>query len=285
MVGAALVLHRSLPRSSGRWPTCPRGRASTGRRRGSSSCSARCATTSRPRAPSPCGSGRPSRRTAGARPRSRRPSRDPAVRRYDDATPDVVEPVGHGRRRRAASGWASATCQPDDGFAAGQPEYVFQVPLAGTHRGRRARRHEPAVAAQHQEDREERRAGARRRRVRPAGLPPHLRRDRRARPLHAARARVLRARCMPRCRPRTPSGSASTSPSTRATCWRRRSSSAVGEHAWYSYGASTVGQARAAGLDGDPVADDAGLARRRRRASTTCAASRTPSTRTTRTSG
>ena len=55
---------------------------------------------------------------------------DPGVRRYDEATPDVVEPVGHAvvsELRRLGFRHLS----PDDGFAAGQPEYVFQVPLAG----------------------------------------------------------------------------------------------------------------------------------------------------------
>jgi lipid II:glycine glycyltransferase (peptidoglycan interpeptide bridge formation enzyme) len=55
---------------------------------------------------------------------------DPTVRRYDDATPDVVEPVGTAvvaELQRLGFRHLS----PDDGFAAGQPEYVFQVPLAG----------------------------------------------------------------------------------------------------------------------------------------------------------
>ena len=55
---------------------------------------------------------------------------DDAVRRYDEATPDVVEPVGTAvvdELRRLGFRHLSA----EDGFAAGQPEYVFQVPLAG----------------------------------------------------------------------------------------------------------------------------------------------------------
>jgi lipid II:glycine glycyltransferase (peptidoglycan interpeptide bridge formation enzyme) len=55
---------------------------------------------------------------------------DPSVRRYDEAAPDVVEQVGTAvvtELRRLGFRHLS----PEDGFAAGQPEYVFQVPLAG----------------------------------------------------------------------------------------------------------------------------------------------------------
>ena len=55
---------------------------------------------------------------------------DPGTTRYDEATPDVTEPVGTAvveTLRRLGFRHLS----PDDGFAAGQPEYVFQVPLAG----------------------------------------------------------------------------------------------------------------------------------------------------------
>ncbi len=55
---------------------------------------------------------------------------DDAMTRYDQAPPDVVEPVGTmvvDTLRRLGFRHLS----PDDGFTAGQPEYVFQVPLAG----------------------------------------------------------------------------------------------------------------------------------------------------------
>ncbi len=55
---------------------------------------------------------------------------DDAVRRYDEATPDVVEPVG-GRVVQTLERLGFRHLSPDDGFAAGQPEYVFQVPLSG----------------------------------------------------------------------------------------------------------------------------------------------------------
>jgi lipid II:glycine glycyltransferase (peptidoglycan interpeptide bridge formation enzyme) len=55
---------------------------------------------------------------------------DPRVGRYDEATPDVVEPEGTAvvdQLRRLGFRHLSA----DDGFTAGQPEYVFRIPLAG----------------------------------------------------------------------------------------------------------------------------------------------------------
>ncbi|EWT01809.1 peptidoglycan bridge formation protein FemAB [Intrasporangium oryzae NRRL B-24470] len=55
---------------------------------------------------------------------------DDAIRRYDQARPDVVEPVGTAvvaTLRRLGFEHLAA----EDGFTAGQPEYVFQVPLAG----------------------------------------------------------------------------------------------------------------------------------------------------------
>ncbi|WP_347353206.1 peptidoglycan bridge formation glycyltransferase FemA/FemB family protein [Intrasporangium sp.] len=55
---------------------------------------------------------------------------DPEVHRYDQATPDVIEPVGTAvvaLLRRLGFRHLAA----DEGFSAGQPEYVFQVPLAG----------------------------------------------------------------------------------------------------------------------------------------------------------
>lgn len=55
---------------------------------------------------------------------------DPATTRYDQAQPDVIEPLGTAlvaTLQRLGFRHLSA----DDGFTAGQPEYVFQVPLAG----------------------------------------------------------------------------------------------------------------------------------------------------------
>ena len=62
-----------------------------------------------------------------------------------------------------------------------------------------------------------------------------------------------------------------------ATIWVR-----VGAHVWYSYGASLDREARGPRLQRRPVADDPRRDRRRAPTSTTCAASPTPSTPTTR---
>lgn len=55
---------------------------------------------------------------------------DTEVTRYDEAQPDAVEPVGAAvvaQLRRLGFRHLSA----DDGFTAGQPEFVFRIPLAG----------------------------------------------------------------------------------------------------------------------------------------------------------
>ena len=80
---------------------------------------------------------------------------DDAVRRLDDVPPTERSQSG----ARVVSqlqelGWRHQGAE--EGFAAGQPQYNFWVPLAqrrrhGAVRGRRARRDEPAVATQHQE--------------------------------------------------------------------------------------------------------------------------------------
>ena len=96
------------------------------------------------------------------------------------------------------------------------------------HRGRRARRHEPAVAAQHQEGRQGR---ASRSRHGDAAADLEAFHDlyvahRRARPLHAAAAVLLRDHVRGAAAPRSRTGSGSTWPATRATWSRPRSGSA-----------------------------------------------------------
>ena len=54
------------------------------------------------------------------------------------------------RQQLATNGWGVASAT-DDGFAAGQPQFVFRSRWTGRTLRGRARRHEPAVAAQHQE--------------------------------------------------------------------------------------------------------------------------------------
>ena len=55
---------------------------------------------------------------------------DPALTRYDSALPDVIEPVG-ARVTDTLRRLGFIHLSPEDGFSAGQPEYVFQVPLEG----------------------------------------------------------------------------------------------------------------------------------------------------------
>ncbi|MGM9379865.1 lipid II:glycine glycyltransferase FemX [Streptomyces antibioticus] len=57
---------------------------------------------------------------------------DPGARRLGDAEPTSVEPgaLAVAERLRGA-GWRQAEAGGEDGFAAGQPRYVFQVPFAG----------------------------------------------------------------------------------------------------------------------------------------------------------
>ena len=57
----------------------------------------------------------------------------------------------------------------------------------------------------------------------------------------------------------------------------------VGGHTWYSYGASSTEKREVRGSNAVAVGDDLGRARRPAPTSTTCAASPTPSTPTTRT--
>jgi vancomycin resistance protein VanK len=55
---------------------------------------------------------------------------DPAVRRLRDVEPDSDDKVGgHVVDALRAAGWLPQ--QSDEGFAIGQPQYVFQIPLAG----------------------------------------------------------------------------------------------------------------------------------------------------------
>ncbi|HMG31704.1 MAG TPA: peptidoglycan bridge formation glycyltransferase FemA/FemB family protein [Jiangellaceae bacterium] len=55
---------------------------------------------------------------------------DESVHRFEDVEPDVVSPTGTALTRQlAALGWRPPAA--GDGFSAGQPRHVFQVPLAG----------------------------------------------------------------------------------------------------------------------------------------------------------
>ena len=55
---------------------------------------------------------------------------DPAVRRLGAVPPTATEPLGaHVRTQLRAAGWRPPS--DEEGFAAGQPRFVFQLPLAG----------------------------------------------------------------------------------------------------------------------------------------------------------
>jgi lipid II:glycine glycyltransferase (peptidoglycan interpeptide bridge formation enzyme) len=55
---------------------------------------------------------------------------DPAVIRFDDVPPDVVEPSGVAVIEQLRD-LGFRQVGNEDGFSAGQPEYVFQIPVAG----------------------------------------------------------------------------------------------------------------------------------------------------------
>ena len=79
--------------------------------------------------------------------------------RLRDVEPDESFPqVAAAGDRLRELGW-SQKADTGAGFGDVQPRYVFQVPLAGSLRGRPAQRLQPALAPQHQEGREGRRRG------------------------------------------------------------------------------------------------------------------------------
>ena len=164
---------------------------------------------------------------------------DGSAKRLTDVPPDVDEPVG----RRVIETLTSLGWQPPDaegGFSAGQPAFVFQVPLGG-------RSEDELLAGFNQLWRRNIKKAAKlgvdvsaRRRRRPARVPRALSRDRDARRFHRPSAVVLPADVVGDAAPKTPTGSGSTLRAMRATWSRRRLWCRSGEHAWYSYGASST---------------------------------------------
>ena len=143
---------------------------------------------------------------------------DPRIGRLSQAMPDVVDhDASRLRNQLRELGWRPP---PDEeGFAAGQPRFVFQLPLDGQTpadllRGmnqlwrRNIKKAEKAGV--------EVRAGQRRR---SAGFPPALPGDGRAGRVHSPAAQLLPDRCSPHSTARTRIGSGSTSPGTTATWW------------------------------------------------------------------
>ena len=165
---------------------------------------------------------------------------DAGVRRLGDVAPAERSAAG----ARVVSqlhelGWRPQATE--GGFAAGQPQYNFQIPLRPDRdRGRRPQGHEPAVAAQHQEGRQ---GGRRGRRAATAttssssttstSTPPSATTSRRA-------ASPTSAPCTTRSSAEDPD---------RIRLWLARHDGdlvaatiaiRVGGHAWYSYGASST---------------------------------------------
>ena len=121
----------------------------------------------------------------------------------DDSVRSLAEiappgPVGDRRPRRPAAGGARLATPGRGGRVRRRPAAVHLRHPArrrrrhAAYRGRRARRHEPALAPQHPQGRQGRRHGLDRHRRGPQGVPRPLRPHRRARPLHAAAAGLLR---------------------------------------------------------------------------------------------
>lgn len=130
MVGAALVLHRSLPKLGRTLAYLPEGP---------------CIDWASPRLVELLRALRDHLKATGAfalrigppvpthrweAPTIKAAIGDATKARYDQVVPDVVEPVGTAVvETLRLLGFRHLS--PDDGFSAGQPEYVFQVPLRG----------------------------------------------------------------------------------------------------------------------------------------------------------
>ena len=128
----------------------------------------------------------------------------------------------------------------EGGFAAGQPQYNFVIPLAGQERGGRPQGHEPALAPQHQEGRQ----GGRRRR---AGHASRTSKSFHDLYVHTAERDHFTPRGLAYFE--TMYDALSAEAPGRITLWLARHDGdlvastiaiRVGTHAWYSYGASST---------------------------------------------
>ena len=247
LVGAGLVLYRQLPAAqalprlpargpghrlgrpttsapgSTRWPRTCGGQGAFGVRMGPP------VVTRRWSAAAGQGGRRRRRRTP-----ARRPAPDGARRR----------PAPGSSRSSQALGWRPQVAE--GGFAAGQPQYNFWIPLRaadGT-----PRTEDDVLAGMNQLWRRNIKKAAKAgvevthgdRATRPQGLPRPLRPHRRARPLHARGRWPTSRRCSTRCGAEEPDRirlylAHHEGDLVAATIWVR-----VGAHAWYSYGASST---------------------------------------------
>ena len=186
--------------------------------------------------------------------------------------------------RLRATGWEQT---PDAGGRLRRLPAALRLPGAARRplRGRAAGRLQPAVAAQHQEGRQGRRRG--RRQGGYDDLPAFhaLYLETAQRDGFTPRALTTSSGCGRRCAPRIRTGirlylARREGVLLAATTWVR-----VGEHVWYSYGASSTDGREHRGQQRRAVADDARRASEAGARSTTCAGSPTRSTPTTTSSG
>ena len=164
---------------------------------------------------------------------------DERITRLSEAMPDEVNhDATRIRNQLRELGWHPP--DEEEGFAAGQPRFVFQLPIAGKTPEQLLSRDEPAVAAQHQEGGQARRRGRPRARSRtwPQFHPLYVETAERdhftPRPLSYFQTMfdALLAEDPDRIRLYLAHHEGDL---VAATTWVR-----VGEHAWYSYGASST---------------------------------------------
>ena len=243
LVGAGLVLYRQLPEiakflaylpegpvldwSAPDLPDAarPHGRAPQGPRRVRRS-----------------GSGRRWSPAAGRPRRSRARSPTTGTSGSGTSRPDSRSERGRACRGRRCAPPAGDPGRGDDGLLGGAAAVRLPAPVGGPGRGRRARGHEPAVAAQHQEGRQGRRRGARSARPRRPRTPSIgcTSRPPRATASHLARS-ATSSRCSPPWQQEDPDrirlylAHHEGDLVAATTAVRRRS-----PHVWYSYGASST---------------------------------------------
>ena len=197
---------------------------------------------------------------------------DERVGRLSEAMPDVRRPRGQPAAQPAAGPRLAPRRTRRRASPPASPGSSSSCRSPASTAGAVADRDEPAVAAQHQEGRQARRAGQPGRRRGPARVPPALHRDRRAGRVHAAAAELL-----PDHVRRTAGGGPGPDPAVSGPPRRRPGR---GHHLGPGRRARLVllrsqldGQAGGARLERDPVADDHRRVGGRGAACTTCAAS------------
>ncbi len=130
LVGAALVLYRQIPRLPRYLAYVPEGPVLDWTRPDALTAITALAEHVRARGAFALRLGPPVPRRRWRAETVKQAIADPQVRTLNDVTPDVAEPVGEALAQGlAAAGFHRVGEGP--GFAAGQPHFVFQMPLAG----------------------------------------------------------------------------------------------------------------------------------------------------------